>query len=224
MTPRLTPLPALLTLALALGCGHASPSPPARPLDLAPTLTRDASRPYQVAELRPGDALPRPDVTACADPRCGAAGTVAQVVLPHARAEVVALLDRYVSAMNARSPDGLRPLFDDLVGTTGGAGPRDGLGHARESVVAAHARLLDQMDRRGFGAVAVRVASFEECRAARCTALLRPGDWYVEWRPTSFRVAPVPGASAPTRMIVRVRDGSARIVALNDDFFARRAP
>lgn len=222
MTPRLRPLPALLTLTL--GCAHAARPAPARPLDLAPDLARDASHPYQVAELRPGDALPRPDVTACADPRCGAAGAVAQVVLPHARAAVVALLDRYVRAMNARSPDALRPLFDDLVGTTGGAGSRDGLGHAREHVVAAHAVLLDQMDRRGFGAVAVRVASFEECRAARCTALLRPGDWYIEWRPTSFRVAPVPGAFVPTRMIVRVRDGGARIVALNDEFFARRAP
>jgi hypothetical protein len=35
---------------------------------------------------------------------------------------------------------------------------------------------------------------------------------------------PGPGSIAPTRMIVRVRDGQARIVALNDEFFGRRGP
>jgi hypothetical protein len=80
------------------------------------------------------------------------------------------------------------------------------------------------MDRRGFGALSLRVVSYDECRAGRCSALLRPGDWYVEWRPTSFRIAPVPTAVAPTRMIIRITDGVARIAALNDEFFLRRMP
>ena len=80
------------------------------------------------------------------------------------------------------------------------------------------------MDRRGFAALGLRVVSFDECRFSRCSAFLRPGDWYVEWRPTSFRIAPGPTGAAPTRMVVRFVDGEARIVALNDEFFGRRAP
>jgi hypothetical protein len=216
--PRLLPL----TL-IVFGCAHAATPAPSRPLDLAATPTPDAPRSYAVAELRPGAALPRTDVTACADARCGVAGTIARVTLPDTRGLVVDLLDRYARAMTAHAADALRPLFDEVVGTTGGASLRDS-GLARELVVGAHAQLFDQMDRRGFGALAVRVASYDECRALRCNALLRPGDWYVEWRPTSFRSVPGPGSVAPTRMIVRVRQGQARIVALNDDFFGRRGP
>lgn len=219
MPPRLLPLPLIL-----LGCAHAATPSPARPLDLAATPPRDPPRPYAAAELRPGEGLPRADVTACADARCGLAGTIAQVTLPDTRGLVVDLLDRYARAMTAHAADALRPLFDEVVGTTGGASLRDGIGLAREHVVGAHAQLFDQMDRRGFGALAVRVASYEECRSLRCNALLRPGDWYVEWRPTSFRSVPGPGSIAPTRMIVRVRDGQARIVSLNDEFFGRRGP
>lgn len=216
----------LLPAALVhlLGCAHALPTAPPRALDLAPSPARGESLPYTLVELRPGDAIPRPDVTACADPRCGEVGAVARVTLPHGRAAVVGLLDRYVRAMNARALDELRPLFDDAVGTTGGASLREGAGVAREQVVSLHAQLLDQMDRRGFGAVGLRVVSFDECRFARCSALLRPGDWYVEWRPTSFRVVPNPAGAAPTRMIIRLREGAARIVALNDEFFGRRGP
>ncbi|MFO0605214.1 MAG: hypothetical protein U0324_18690 [Polyangiales bacterium] len=219
---RLLPLP--LTLIVSLGCAAPAAVAPPRALDLPAAPPRDEPRPYVVAELSPGAAVPRPDVAACADPRCGEAGEVTRVVLPHPRAAVVDLLDRYVRALNARAPDDLRPLFEEVVGTTNGAAPRESAAHAREQVVAAHAQLLDQMDRRGFGALALRVVSYDECRAGRCGALLRPGDWYVEWRPTSFRISPVPTAVAPTRMIIRFTDGVARIAALNDEFFLRRMP
>lgn len=146
------------------------------------------------------------------------------MVLFSPRAAVVALLERYVQAMNARDPEALRPLFDTTVLSTAGVTLRESVGYSREQVVALHAQLLEVMDRRGFAALALRVVSYDECRFARCGAQLRPGEWYVEWRPTSFRVVPMSVAVPPSRMVVGVRDGRALIIALNEEFFFRRMP
>lgn len=218
MSLRLLPV---LTASLVWGCATVAVPATPRSLEL-PAATRHAPRAYVVTELRAGESLPPLATDDCHDPRCGNTDAVATVLLSQARRAVFALLDRYVRALNGRSLDDLRPLFEDFVGTTAGAPP--GVGRSREEVVGAYALVFDQIDRRGFGAGSVWVVSFEECRATRCSAVMRPGDWYIEWRPTGTRAAPSRGGAAPTRLVVRFTDGVPRIAAMNEEFLGRPSP
>lgn len=216
----------LASVALLAACAHAqAPSSTAAPqLELATATAPPDDAVWRVAEVRADAPVRAPDpLHDCPSPRCGAVGSAAEVRLRAPRARVVELVARYVAAMNARSAEGLRPLFDEQVAAASGTVTREGGAFAREHVLALHARLFDQMDRRGFEASLVRVLSADECRAQRCQAALRRGDWLVEWRPTSFRASPMPGTpTAPARLVVRVRDDEARITALDDAFFGAR--
>lgn len=194
---------------------------------MTPATESPTSAPFFAAEVRAGVRL-RGDLTACvgdddaSSPRCGHSGTASQVRRAVPVDAVLDLLERYVRAMSSRSPDALRPLLDDTLGTTTNPTPREGMGFSREVVVSLHERLFDMMDARGFVALGLRVLSYDACRVMHCNAWLRPGDWYVEWRPASLRAAVMPGFGvAPSRMVVRWRDGVPRIAALNEEFFGR---
>ncbi len=217
-------LPALLRsltpLSITLvACAHAaSPQPSTRALDLTPAARVAVDPELHLASVGPDGASVAPE--ACPSARCGLAGRPTQVTLDAHRDEAVALFERYVRAVSARSAGEVRALLDDAV-----ASARDNTTLSREAAVAQHARLFDLMDARGFEATDVRVLSHAECRRQGRPVATEPGDWYLEWRTTSFRALPAPaGVAPPTQMIVRWRDGVGRVVALNHEFLSRRGP
>jgi hypothetical protein len=217
------PLPApfrslSLLLPSLVACAHAaSPQPSPRALDLTPAAVVAVEPELRIASVGPDGARAAPDV--CPSARCGLAGRPTQVTLDARRDEALAVFERYVRAVSARSAGDVRALLDDTV-----ASARDGAALSREAVVAQHTRLFDLMDARGFEATDVRVLSHAECRRQGRPVATGPGDWYLEWRTASFRAMPAPLAVAPpTQMIVRWRDGVGRVAALNHEFLSRRA-
>lgn len=216
-------LPALLLrlsllLSTLLACAHAaSPQPSPRALDLTPAAAVAVEPELRIAAVGPDGVHGEPD--ACPSARCGVAGRPTQVTLDARRDEALAVFQGYVRAVSARSAGDVRALLDDTV-----ASARDGAAVSREAAVAQHVRLFDLMDGRGFEATDVRVLSHAECRRQGRPVATEPGDWYLEWRTTSFRAMPAPLAVAPpTQMIVRWRDGVGRVAALNHEFLSRRA-
>ncbi len=189
---------------------------PSRALDLTPAAAVSAPGELRVRVVDAEGARPAP--APCPSPRCGEAGEAAEVTLDARRDEALALFERYVRAVSARSAGELRALLDDTV-----ASVREGGAVSREQVVTQHVRLFDLLDARGFEASQVVVLSQAEARRQNRGAVMEPGDWYVEWRTTSFRAAPYPMAPAtPSQMVVRWRDGAARIAAFNHEFLFRR--
>lgn len=208
------------SLTLCLTACAASPVAtvaPSRALDLSP-----ASAPVDDADLvvpRVTAAGPTGDADPCPSPRCGRAGAPGDVRLDDRRDEALDVFVRYVRAVSARDADAVRALLDDEVRPA-----REGPAVPRETVINLHTRLFDLMDVRGFEASLVRVSSYERVRQQGRGLALAPGDWLVEWTTTSFRAGASPLAvTHPTMMVLRWREGTARVACFSPEFLARNA-
>ena len=220
--PRFSPPHTGLSLALSLSlaaCAHGSSAAPQRQvaLDLAPAANVTAPRELPPITASAEGLTPAPEE--CPSRRCGAAGVAAEVTLEAPRDEALALFERYVRAVSARSTDAVRALLDDELSDA-----RDGTAVSRETVVTLHARLFEVMDARGFEATEVRALSQPESRRMNRGVQMDPRDWVIEWRTRSFRATAFPAVtSAPTLLVVRWRGGVARIAAFDHEFLTRRA-